>query len=158
MNAPSGQPDPANSIDWISRPNSLQAPWGMFVDGEQRPARSGSVSALLSRRDGATVVDLPLVDEKDVDVAVAATRRAFDDGPWPRLPARERGDILQRFAGLVEQHRDEIALLVSLEMGKPISHAWRIELRALIHCLRFYGELAPARHHPDGAPGRPAEP
>ena len=142
MNAPIGQPDPVTSMDWVRRANSLQAPWGVFVDGEQLPARSGSVSAVLSPRDGATVVELAWADEQDVDVAVAAARRAFDDGPWPRLPARERGEILQRFAALVEQHRDEIALLVSLEMGKPISHAWRIELRALIRCLRFYGELA----------------
>ena len=142
MNAPSGQPDPVTSIDWVHRANALQAPWGMFVDGEQRPAISGSVRAVLSPRDGATVVELGWADEKDVDVAVAAARRAFDEGPWPRLPARERGEILQRFAALVEQHRDELALLVSLEMGKPISHAWRIELRALTRCLRFYGELA----------------
>ena len=55
---------------------------------------------------------------------------------------RERGEVLQHFADLVEKHRDEIALLVSLEMGKPIRHAYEIELRALIRCLRFYGELA----------------
>jgi 4-(gamma-glutamylamino)butanal dehydrogenase len=142
VNAPTVQPDPVTSVDWVHRANLLQAPWGMFVDGEQRPAMSGSVRAVLSPRDGATVVELGWADEKDVDVAVAAARRAFDEGPWPRLPARERGEILQRFAGLVEQHRDELALLVSLEIGKPISHAWRIELRALIRCLRFYGELA----------------
>ena len=142
MNALIEQPDPVTSVDWVRRANSLQAPWGMFVDGEQLPARNGSVSAVRSPRDGATLVELAWADEEDVDVAVAAARRAFDDGPWPRLPPRERGEILQRFAALVEQHRDEIALLVSLEMGKPISHAWRIELRALIRCLRFYGELA----------------
>ena len=50
--------------------------------------------------------------------------------------------MLQAFAALVEEHRDEIALLISLEMGKPIRHAYEIELRALIRCLRFYGELA----------------
>ena len=58
------------------------------------------------------------------------------------MHARERGEILQEFARLVEAHRDEIALLISLEMGKPIRTAYEIELRALIRCLRFYGELA----------------
>jgi len=42
VNAPSGQPDPVTSIDWVHRADALQAPWGMFVDGEQRPAISGS--------------------------------------------------------------------------------------------------------------------
>jgi len=83
VNAPIGQPDPVTSIDWVHRANALQAPWGMFVDGEQRPAISGSVRAVLSPRDGATVVELGWADEKDVDVAVAAARRAFDEGPWP---------------------------------------------------------------------------
>ena len=55
---------------------------------------------------------------------------------------RSRGEILQHFADLVEEHRKEIALLISLEMGKPIRDAYQIELRALIRCLRFYGELA----------------
>jgi gamma-glutamyl-gamma-aminobutyraldehyde dehydrogenase len=91
VTAPSGQPDPVTSIDWVHRADALQAPWGMFVDGEQRPAISGSVRAVLSPRDGTTVVELGWADEKDVDVAVAAARRAFDEGPWPRLPAREHG-------------------------------------------------------------------
>ena len=67
---------------------------------------------------------------------------AFDHGAWPRLHPRARGEILQHFADLVEEHRKEIALLISLEMGKPIRDAYQIELRALIRCLRFYGELA----------------
>ena len=67
---------------------------------------------------------------------------AFDHGVWPRLHPRARGEILQHFADLIEEHRGEIALLISLEMGKPIRDAYQIELRALIRCLRFYGELA----------------
>ena len=54
MNARSGQPDPVTSIDWVHRANALQAPWGMFVDGEQRPAISGSVAPALAA--GCTVV------------------------------------------------------------------------------------------------------
>ena len=67
---------------------------------------------------------------------------AFDHGVWPRLHPRARGEILQHFADLIEEYRREIALLISLEMGKPIRDAYQIELRALIRCLRFYGELA----------------
>jgi gamma-glutamyl-gamma-aminobutyraldehyde dehydrogenase len=59
---------------------------------------------------------------------------------------RERGEVLQRFAGFVEAHRDELALLVSLEMGKPIRAAYEIELRALVRTLRYYGELADKEH------------
>lgn len=97
---------------------------------------------IITPRDGSVVAEIPWSDEADADAAVAAARLAFDEGPWPRMPARERGEVLLRFADLVERHRDEIARLVTLEMGKPITVADGIELRALIRCLRFYGGLA----------------
>ncbi|MYR60739.1 aldehyde dehydrogenase family protein, partial [Streptomyces sp. SID625] len=73
---------------------------------------------------------------------VAAARRAFDDGPWPRLAPAERGRTLLRVADLIEQRRAGLALTVSLEMGKPISDAHDIELRALVNTFRWYGQLA----------------
>jgi gamma-glutamyl-gamma-aminobutyraldehyde dehydrogenase len=134
--------DPVAAVDWPARAAKLDLPSGIFVGGEERPARGGAVRSVRSPRDGAHLVDLAWADATDTDEAVASARRAFDQGPWPRLPARERGEVLLRFADLVDQHRDELALLVSLEMGKPIRVAWEIELRALVRCLRFYGGLA----------------
>jgi gamma-glutamyl-gamma-aminobutyraldehyde dehydrogenase len=96
-------------------------------------------------RDGSVIADLAwadAADAADADRAVEAARRAFDTGPWPRLHPSERGEVLQHFADVVQDHRDELALLVSLEMGKPIRAAYEIELRALARSLRFYGELA----------------
>ena len=69
----------------------------------------------------------------EVDALVAQRLRKL-------LGGRNGHDGVHR--ALVEAHRDEIALLISLEMGKPIRTAYEIELRALIRCLRFYGELA----------------
>ena len=134
--------DPVAAVDWARRAAQLRPPAGLFVGGEQRPALSSAVRAVHTPRDGAHLVDLAWAGAADADAAVAAARRAFDHGPWPRLGARERGEVLLRFADLVEHHRDELALLVSLEMGKPIRPAWEIELRALVRCLRFYGGLA----------------
>jgi 4-(gamma-glutamylamino)butanal dehydrogenase len=134
--------DPVARTDWTSRAATIAIPEGIFVGGEERAARSGAVRPVTSARDGSTLVELAWAQPDDVDEAVAAARRAFDHGPWPRLHPRDRGEILQRFAALVDEHRADIALLVSLEMGKPIRHAYEIELRALIRCLRFYGELA----------------
>jgi gamma-glutamyl-gamma-aminobutyraldehyde dehydrogenase len=73
---------------------------------------------------------------------VAAARRAFDSGPWPRLAPAERGRILVRVAELLEERREELALTVTLEMGKPITDAYAIELRAVINTFRWYGQLA----------------
>lgn len=134
--------DAVADIDWTKRTDELTPPRGLFVGGEEREAVTRARRPVHSPRDGAHLVDLAWADAADADAAVAEARKAFDHGPWPRMGARERGEVLLRFAFLVEQHRDEIALLVSLEMGKPIRNAWEIELRALIRCLQFYGGLA----------------
>jgi 4-(gamma-glutamylamino)butanal dehydrogenase len=134
--------DPVGETDWRQRAKNAQIPSGIFIGGEVRAAVDGSTRTVASARDGARLVDLAWAQPADADAAVAVGRDAFDHGPWSRMHPRARGEVLQHFAELVEKHRDEIALLVSLEMGKPIRHAYEIELRALIRCLRFYGELA----------------
>ena len=134
-------PDPVAAVDWAAAAAAVSPPRGLFIGGEERQA-AGGTRPVHTPRDGSVVVDLAWADVADTDVAVAEARRAFDRGPWARLAARERGEVLLRFSDLVEQHRDELALLISLEMGKPIRQAWEIELRALIRCLRFYGGLA----------------
>lgn len=127
-------------VDWIAAAGRVDVPKGIFVGGEER-ATVGRKD-IVTPRDGTSLGEMAWAGAADADAAVAAAREAFDHGPWPRMTARERGETLLRWADLVEQHRDELALLVTLEMGKPIRHAWEIELRALIRCLRFYGGLA----------------
>ena len=134
--------DPVAATDWRQLATDTKIPDGMFIGGERRAALDGSTRTVKAARDGSTLVELAWAQPDDADAAVAAAREAFDHGPWHRLHPRSRGEILQHFADLVEEHRKEIALLISLEMGKPIRDAYQIELRALIRCLRFYGELA----------------
>jgi 4-(gamma-glutamylamino)butanal dehydrogenase len=133
-----------DSTDWSARAAGLELPDGLYVDGRRENAESRREH--VTPRDGSVLGEVPWAGRRDADRAVAAARRAFDDGPWPRMHPRERGEVLQRFAVLVEQHRDELALLVSLEMGKPIRVAHEIELRALTRTLRYYGELADKEH------------
>nr|WP_225953549.1 aldehyde dehydrogenase [Kibdelosporangium phytohabitans] len=95
-----------------------------------------------SPRDGQVLADVADAQQSEVDAAVAAARWAFDEGPWPRLAPAERGQVLLRIADLLEQHRETLALTISLEMGKPISEAYGIELRATITTFRWYGQLA----------------
>ena len=136
--------DPVAATDWEGAAATLAVPTGLFVGGEVRGAAASR--KILTPRDGSLLAEVAWAGEAEVDEAVAAARHAFDHGPWPRLHPRERGEILQRFAALVEEHRAEIALLIALEMGKPIRAAYEIELRALIRTLRYYGELADKEH------------
>ncbi|MFF7415537.1 aldehyde dehydrogenase [Streptomyces lydicus] len=127
--------------EWLSLAARLARPMHHLIDGRDEPGRGGSFP-VVSPRDGQVFAEVSDGGPDEVDRAVAAARRAFDGGAWPRMSPAERGRVLQRFADLVEEHRSELAILISLEMGKPVTEATDIELRAVIHTLRYYGELA----------------
>ena len=133
--------DPVAATDWRQLAADIRIPEGIFIGGERRAAIDGSTRAVNSARDGSPWWTSPGHSRLTRTPRWRRPGRLLI-GAWPRMHPRARGEILQEFAHLVEAHREEIALLISLEMGKPIRHAYEIELRALIRCLRFYGELA----------------
>ncbi|WP_033308638.1 aldehyde dehydrogenase [Streptomyces iakyrus] len=127
--------------EWLRRAKAFQLSGAHHIDGAEE-AGAGAVFPVVSPRDGRVVAEVADGGAAEVDAAVAAARRAFDTGPWPRLAPAERGRALLRLAGLLEERREELALTVTLEMGKPISDAYGIELRAVINTFRWYGQLA----------------
>ncbi|MGW7215785.1 aldehyde dehydrogenase [Streptomyces collinus] len=127
--------------EWLRRAKAFQLSGAHHIDGAEE-AGGGAVFPVVSPRDGRVVADVADGGAAEVDAAVAAARRAFDTRPWPRLAPAERGRALLRLADLLEERREELALTVSLEMGKPISDAYGIELRAVITTFRWYGQLA----------------
>ena len=129
-------------LDWTAEADRVALPSGLYVDGAWTDGTGPDPLVVVSPRDGAELARLPQAGAADVDRAVVAARRAFDTGPWPRLKARERAAVLLRLADLVERDRSRLALLIALEMGKPIGYSYEIELRALITTLRWYAELA----------------
>ncbi|MFJ3617483.1 aldehyde dehydrogenase [Streptomyces iakyrus] len=127
--------------EWLRRAKAFQLSGAHHIDGAEESG-AGAVFPVVSPRDGRVVADVADGGAAEVGAAVAAARRAFDAGPWPRLAPAERGRALLRLAGLLEERREELALAVTLEMGKPISDAYGIELRAVINTFRWYGQLA----------------
>ncbi|KMS76571.1 aldehyde dehydrogenase [Streptomyces viridochromogenes] len=127
--------------EWLRRAKALEVSGAHHIDGDDEPG-AGATFPAVSPRDGHVLARIADGDADEVDAAVAAARRAFDTGPWPRLAPAERGRILARVAELLEERREELALAVSLEMGKPITDAYEIELRATINTFRWYGQLA----------------
>jgi gamma-glutamyl-gamma-aminobutyraldehyde dehydrogenase len=126
---------------WVARAELLTLPSRQLIGGRAVASRSGATSDVVSPRDGAVIAAVPDSDAGDVDAAVAAARRAFDNG-WSSMAPAQRKQILHRLADAIEAHREELALLVSLEMGKPITFAHDIELRTTINCYRWYAEWA----------------
>jgi gamma-glutamyl-gamma-aminobutyraldehyde dehydrogenase len=130
------------TTDWHDLATTLALPAKAVIGGELRPAADGATMPCTSPRDGRVLVDVAAASDRDVDAAVRAGREAFEDGRWSGLAPAERKRVLLAVADAVEAAADELAVLVSLEMGKPIADARGIEIPALLKTLRWYAELA----------------
>ncbi|MDX1466827.1 MAG: aldehyde dehydrogenase family protein, partial [Halomonas sp.] len=121
-----------------------------YIDDAFVEAQSGATLATVNPATGETLAEVASCDAADAEVAVAAARAAVDGGAWSRLAPGKRKAVLLRLADLMAAHRHELALLDTLDMGKPISSALG-DLAGAIGCLRYqaecidklYGEVAP---------------
>ncbi len=128
------------ATDWHEKARTLDIPSQMMINGELVYAASGKTFASVSPVDGRHLADVACGDVEDVDRAVAAARLAFEDGRWSARAPAERKLVLRRFADLLRTHRDELALLETLDMGKPIADSTSIDTRAVANCFDWYGE------------------
>lgn len=113
-----------------------------LIDGAFAPAASGRTFTAINPATGQALAEVAACDSVDVDRAVAAARTAFEDRRWAGLRPLERKRTMQRFAELIRTHRDELALTETLNMGKPISDARAVDVRATADCFAYYGECA----------------
>ena len=97
--------------------------YSMWIDGQSVPAKSGQTFSRESPAHGIKVGEYPLAGAEDVDAAVAAARRAFDNGSWPHQSGADRAKVLLRTAELIRSNQDELGLIETLESGKPIKQA-----------------------------------
>jgi aldehyde dehydrogenase (NAD+) len=109
-----------------------------FIDGKPVDALSGERIDVVCPSDGKAFASIPASRVADVDRAVKAARRAFDDGPWARMPAVERGRCLTRLFHLVERDSAELAALESRDTGKPVRQG-RADVTATMRYYEFYG-------------------
>lgn len=111
-----------------------------FIGGRYVNAASGRTFDCVSPIDGRLLTRVARCDEEDVDRAVRAARAAFEDGRWADLAPARRKRVLQRFADLIEQQQTELALLETLDMGKPITDSSTIDIPGVVNCIRWYAE------------------
>ena len=116
------------------------------LDGRARPARSDEVGQVVDPGTGTVLWEVGLAGAADVDDAVAAARRTFEDGAWRRVPAAERGEILWRAADAVEARAEELALVESLETGMPVDAALHGHVLSAVRCFRYHAGLADKIH------------
>ncbi|MFT3907583.1 MAG: aldehyde dehydrogenase [Steroidobacteraceae bacterium] len=137
MNAPSSA---TAAQSWHARAAALQIEGRACIDGKLRAAQSGQSFDAISPIDGRTLARVAAGDSADIDAAVAAARSAFERGDWRNQPPAARKKVLLAFADLIAAHRDELALLETLDMGKPISDSLSVDVRATVGCIRWYAE------------------
>ena len=111
-----------------------------FIDGEYVDALSGKTYETVNPATEKMSAHIAACDANDVDKATKSARAVFDAGHWSRMAARDRGAVLQKLAGLVQENANKLALMESLNVGKPIMEARMADINLASQALKWYGE------------------
>ncbi|MEY2867030.1 MAG: hypothetical protein RIS67_1328 [Pseudomonadota bacterium] len=141
--------------EWEAKAAALTIRTQAFIDGAYVDAASGKTFGCVSPMDGQCRAQIAECEAEDINRAVSASRRAFEAGVWSEASPVHRKKTLQKFALLLEKHAEELALLESIDMGKPVADALAIDVAASVRCLtwtaeaidKVYGEIAPTPQH-----------
>ena len=112
----------------------------LFIDGKYVDAIDGGRFDSINPATGETIASVAAANAKDVDAAVAAARRTFRSGAWSRMPPRERMEVIYRFTRLIDEHAEQLAVLDTLNMGKPIGDMLAVDLPSVIETFQFMAE------------------
>ncbi|KAF0699183.1 Aste57867_10235 [Aphanomyces stellatus] len=119
----------------------------LLIDGRFVPASTGKTIDTFNPATEEKIASVQFAGAADVDLAVAAARRAFaDDSPWRTMSATSRGNLLYKLADLMEKHQSELATLEALDNGKPESVAFGVDVALAIKCFRYYAGWADKIH------------
>ncbi|BAN50685.1 aldehyde dehydrogenase [Metapseudomonas resinovorans] len=126
--------------DWEQRAKTVQIETRAFIHGEYTGAVSGETFDCISPVDGRLLGQVASCDLADAELAVRDARAVFESGVWSRLAPVKRKAVMIRFADLIDAHAEELALLETLDMGKPISDSLSVDVPAASSAIRWSGE------------------
>lgn len=127
-----------NDVTTLAR--DLPLPDKAFINGRFTAAASGKTLATTNPATGEHLTHIPACDASDVDAAVSGARAAFEAGRWSKLAPGERKAVLLKLADLMEQEINPLAVLESLDSGKPVSECLAVDVPETIHVLRWHAE------------------
>ncbi|WIA22257.1 hypothetical protein OEZ85_004580 [Tetradesmus obliquus] len=139
---------PASPDDWkkLTEKDAFQAleqvKGQLFINNEWVDPKAGGKLDVVDPRTNDVVKQIASAEPDDVDAAVKAARKAFDEGPWPRMGGKGRGRLLSNLADLMEEHLTQLALLESLDAGKPLSQSMLKEIPLCIDNFRYFAGWA----------------
>ncbi|MFG0455094.1 aldehyde dehydrogenase [Shewanella mangrovisoli] len=149
---------PKKRSDWESLAASLAIKGKAYINGEYRDAAAGSTFDCVSPIDGRVLAKVASCDLMDANIAVANAREVFESGVWSKTAPVKRKQVMIRFAELLEENANELALLETLDMGKPIRFSKAVDIAGAARAIRWsgeavdklYDELAPTAHNEIG--------
>lgn len=120
--------------------STLSLPTRAFINGSFTDSASGATFATVNPADRSTIAEIASCNTVDVDRAVSAARAAFDSGIWSQAHPSERKAVLKRLAELIDRDRVELAVLETLESGKPIRDTLDIDIPETARCIEWFAE------------------
>ena len=126
----------ASVSEFVARPRN------MLIGGKWVEAVSGKTFETYNPATGEILARVAEGDKADIDLAVKAARKAFESGPWPEMSPSERGRLLWKLAELVDQHREELAELETLDNGKPVFFSRLVDVPTASDAFRYYAGWA----------------
>ncbi len=121
-------------------------PGKMLINGEWVASASGKMFETINPATEEVLTSVAEGDKEDIDRAVAAARKAFTSGPWPKMTARDRGRLLRKIADLIMANREELATLETLDNGKPIRETLNVDIPLAAETFEYYGGWADKVH------------
>lgn len=129
-----------HQTDYAALARKLTLPDAAFINGAAWRSRSGNTFTTSNPATGESLAEITACNADDVDRAVAAARAAFEDGRWRGQSPAERKAVLLKLAALLEQHTETLAVMESLDSGKPVSECLAVDLPETVHVLRWHAE------------------
>ena len=126
--------------NWDSLAGEIEIESRAFIDGAYRDALSGATRETVNPGNGRKLADVANCGIEDADRAVEIARAAFESGVWANMAPADRKMVLVRWAELIEDNADEIALLECLDVGKPISDTTGVDVPSAVRTIRWSGE------------------
>ncbi len=132
-------PSMVNELDAILPANAefLAKPRGLLIDGAWVPAAGGRTFEVRDPSSDRIIAHCALGDASDIDKAVGAARRAFEEGDWARMKPVDRERVLHRLADLIERHADELAELEAIDNGKSVVIARHVDIKHALEVWRY---------------------
>ena len=143
------------SIDWAAKAKTAQYPHQAFINGKNVDSVSGKTEATINPSNGEVIAHIADCTPEDADIAIKIARDTFESGIWSEMAPADRKQVLLKWAQLIEDNLEELALFECLDAGKPISNTYGIDVPSAVNTIRWtaeatdkvYEEIAPTAHN-----------